>query len=505
MRRWVIISAALAFALCAANALANVPPTMDDQYVNTVENRAVTFELRAEDADIDPLNPAAHPLVFTILGGPDHGVLVGNLLDVYYRAPHEAVIKVTYIPARGFAGKDFVTLSVRDPFDKNSSGIVTIQIDVEAARRQGILSGTFETAATLDVQTGEFTVFRTKLKEVYRIAQLTLKGVAELKSETLGTTKRTVFDSLQLEGRVSFSNFSLTSTLDFEPGAALPEDMFESWRTTTRYTIAGLSLTHTSYFPNEFADACQTLVARAEIGSYTVSSSLRLEVIEGCEFGFSENRITVAWEFCNVPIRSELLITCAGFQEISFGARGIPVPAIAWFPRDIGLNLEVTFTPEEKSLSAAFEWRPNWINCIRVCAGLTKVDAGVPQLAGDTRVTGIAIYGLIVECPLPGDIYFRSATSLDEGKNMLMTGQTDYFEAIRIGGPLNSCCGIPGTWSVAIFFRASSTTLFDWGMTRAQADVGITDSFSASFELTSRSGELGDSTCELRFGCTVRW
>jgi len=505
MRRWVIIPITVAFVLCAADVLANVPPIMDDQYVTTVENRAVAFELRAEDADIDPLNPAAHPLVFSILGGPDHGVLVGNLLDVYYRAPHEAVVEVTYIPARGFAGTDFVTLSVRDPFDESSSGTVTIQIDVEAIRFQGILSGTFKTEVTVDVQTGEFTVFRTTLTEVYRIAQLTLKGIAGLKLETLGTAKRTVFDSLRLEGNVSFSTFSLASTIDFDPDAALPEDMFESWRTTTRFAAGGLSLTHTLYIPNDPSDAYQTLIARADIGRYTVASNLRLETIEECEFGFSENRITVAWEACDVSMRSELLMTCAGFQEISFGARGIPVPAIAWFPHGIGLNLEVTFTPEEKSMSAAFEWRPKWIDCIRVCAALSTADAGIPQVTGDTRITGIAIYGLIVECPLAGDMYFRSATSLDEGKNMLMTGQTDYFESIRIGGPLSSCCGVPGTWSVTTFFQVSSAQLFDWGMTRARADVGITDNFSASFELTSRSGELGDSTCELSFGWTVRW
>jgi len=505
MRRWIVIPVSCAFVLCAAHALANVPPIMDDQYVTTVENRAVAFELRADDADIDPLNPAAHPLVFTILAGPDHGVLVGDLLDVYYRAPHDAVVEVTYIPARGFAGTDFVTLSVRDPFDESASGIVTIRIDVEAARLQGILSGTFRTEATVDTQTAGFTVFRTTLTEVYRIAQLTLKGIAGVKLETLGTAKRTVFDSLRLEGRVSFSNFSLASTINFDPDAALPENMFESWRTTTRFAAGGLSLTHTLYIPTDPSDAYQTLIARADIGRYTVASNLRLETIEECEFGFSENRITVAWEACDVSMRSELLITCDGFQEASFGARGISLPAIAWLPRDIGLNLELTFTPQEKSLSAALEWRPSRIDCIRVSAALTTADAGISQVDGDTRITGIAIHGLIVECPLPGDMHFRSATSLVESKNMLITGQTDYFESIRIGGPLSSCCGIPGTWSVATFFQSSSTQLFDWGMTRANADVGITDNFGASFELTSRSGELGDSTCELSFGWTVRW
>ncbi|GAF69548.1 unnamed protein product, partial [marine sediment metagenome] len=110
--------------------LGNVPPTMDDQYVTTVEDTPVTFELRAQDVDIDPLNPDAHPLRFVLLEGPSHGILIGNMAEVRYEGPHDAVVELTYVPATGFVGTDLVTIAVYDPFDETASGTITIQIDV---------------------------------------------------------------------------------------------------------------------------------------------------------------------------------------------------------------------------------------------------------------------------------------------------------------------------------------------------------------------------------------
>ena len=84
MRRRELWLAGLLTVAGAWSALGNVPPTMDDQYVTTVQNTPVTFEIVAADEDIDPLNPDAHPLRFVLLDGPSHGLLIGDMEKVLY-------------------------------------------------------------------------------------------------------------------------------------------------------------------------------------------------------------------------------------------------------------------------------------------------------------------------------------------------------------------------------------------------------------------------------------
>ena len=179
-----------------AIAVGNVPPTMDDQYVTAVEDTPVTFDLRAQDEDIDPLNPDAHPLRFVLLEGPSHGVLIGDLKAVWYEGPHDAVVEMTYVPAAGFIGTDLVTIVVFDPFDETASGAITIQIDVAERRADGLLSGDWSMNATWVPQSGSFTVFATQLTETKTLDNpngfgmlhrgLQVYGYKVCKSEALG-------------------------------------------------------------------------------------------------------------------------------------------------------------------------------------------------------------------------------------------------------------------------------------------------------------------------------
>jgi len=86
-----------------------------------------------------------------------------------------------------------------------------------------------------------------------------------------------------------------------------------------------------------------------------------------------------------------------------------------------------------------------------------------------------------------------------------LTGQSDYFEAMRATGRLTGCCGVPGSWGLAMYFAAGSDQLFDWGMTTGRFDLTLNDHVNVDFELVNRSGELGDPAVELSFGWVVRW
>ena len=108
--------------------VANVAPTMEDQFVATIQDTPVDFVLRASDEDIDPIDPTAHPMRFVVLEGPTHGVLLGDLTDVRYEGPHDAVVAMTYVPADGYVGTDLVTIAVYDPFSETAQGTTRIAV-----------------------------------------------------------------------------------------------------------------------------------------------------------------------------------------------------------------------------------------------------------------------------------------------------------------------------------------------------------------------------------------
>jgi len=499
---WVLLLAAL-----SVPAFANVAPTMEDQYVTTVEDTSVLIEIRAEDGDIDPLNPSGHPMRFMLLEGPTHGVLVGDITDVKYRQEHIAYVELTYVPAEGFVGTDLITLIVVDPFDETAEGAITIQIDVEEQRAQGLLSGNWSAGFTYDVQTGEFTAFSTQITEVYRIANLTLQGTASLRMDTIGGVKTTVFDSLRLQGSYSFADVHINSTINFEPEAATTAELFDYWLLSTRWSLLDLSFAHTLYLSQTHSRSYQSLQVQGHVGPFGMSSFLRLDMDPNCDFQFDQNILSFYWTSCDdISITAVLRMGCGGFESLSFTASDIPVKRILWLPEDITFDAGLTFGLQEKALSTSIAWSPSSIGCVRMFAELTLgAYAGAAPVGGNTDILGISIYGIAVECTLPGDITFYSGTSMDPAKNSQVTGQVDYFEVLRLSGPLEACCGVPGYWRVATYWATASTMLFDWGMTVMSAQVSITDFLTLHGTTTVRSGDFGDPTVELAFGWTVRW
>ena len=264
---------------CSVLSFANASPTMDDQYILTVQDESVTFEIRAEDTDIDPLVEDSHPLTFSILEGPLHGVLVGDLTDISYRPPYIAAVEVTYVPADGYVGTDFITLAVSDPLGASALGAITIEIEIEPRRSIGILAGNWTTGVTYNTQTGGFTVFRTQFTEVYRVGMLTLKSVASIQMETHAGVKTMVFDSLRFQTDFSLGGIDHTSTLAFDPDAAIA-DVYDYWLSSTRFSLGDVDFTHTLYLPNSQTDSYQAFLARASVGSVSISNNLKFRHVD---------------------------------------------------------------------------------------------------------------------------------------------------------------------------------------------------------------------------------
>lgn len=488
--------------------LSNVAPIMEDQYVVTVQDNPVTFEIRAEDADIDPLDPTSHPLSFAILEGPIHGVLLTELSEVSYRAPHTAAVEMTYVPAEGFVGTDFITLSVTDPLGELVSGTATVEIEVTARKRSiGILAGNWNTEVTYNTQTGGFTAFRTLLTEVYRVGNLTIKSVASIQMKTLAGVKKMVFDSLRFEGDYAILNIDHTSTLAFDP-AASGGDLFDYWHTSTRFSLADVDFAHTLHLLNTQTDSYQALAVQVNVGSVSASNNLRFDLAPSCGFVFASNDTSVSWMWCDLTLRASIGFTCAGFQQLILRVSDVPIPGFGGLLEDIFFSAAMTFDMDGKSLAASVDWRPGTMSCVRLLSELDLSGPGAGPVTGTTVFESMSIYGLRIDCDIPsayGDVSFVSATSLEPGHNSIVTGQTDYFEMLRLSGPLQACCSYPGSWSVATYFNEGATQLFDWGMTLIRADIVLSNQFNFSFETVFRSGLFGDPKLEITVGWMARW
>mgnify|MGYP005838790683 CR=1 FL=1 len=492
---------------CSVLAFANASPKMDDQYILTTQDESVSFEIRAEDTDIDPLVENSHPLAFSILEGPIHGVLVGDMTKIAYRPPHVAVVEVVYVPADGYVGTDFITVKVTDALESSSSGVATIEIEIEPRRSIGILSGNWTTSVTYNTQTGGFTAFRTQFTEVYRVGTLTLKGIADIQMETTAGVKTMVFDSLRFQTDFSLGGIDHTSTLSFDPAAGLGA-FYDYWLASTRFSLLGIDFVHTLYLPDSQVDSYQSLSASTSIGSVSIANTLRFSMDADCGFPFSSNNTSVYWTWCNTTLGASIGFTCDGFAGLTLRASSIPISGFGWLYGDVELDTAIVFDMDGKSLSADLSWNPGSLGCFKVLAQLDVSGLGAGPTTGDVVMESIHIYGLRMECTLASDygpVSFVSATSLERAYNSTVTGQTDYFEMFRFSGPLLACCGYPGSWSVATYFNEHETMLFDWGMSLLRADVVLSDHFNFIFETVFRSGYFGDPKLELSVGWTTRW
>jgi len=488
-----VLVAALLVTLFGSVVIANVAPTMEDQYVTTVQDTAVTFTLRAQDEDIDPLDPGGHPLRFVILNGPTHGVIIGDLSEVRYVGPHDALVEVTYMPAVDFVGTDYLTVTVIDPFKESASGTTTIQVNVERERMVGLLSGSWDTSFTFDVQTSRFTAFRTRLTEVYRVGQLAVQGIAEWSLDTAGM----LFDSLQFQADFSLGGVvEVCSTLDFDPKASYP---FEYWRTTTSFSLFDVSFNHTFYFADPQTDSYQAINTWGNVGEVHYSNTLAFDMVEGCGFCFGRETLTLSWTWCEAQVSSTLSITDEGFQNLTIGVSDYAIDGLMLSSLGLHLDLTLSFTPTTKTLDPTLSLKNPRVGCLQL---LTKLDTSG---GSSTSVNGFSLYGIKFKYQFGDGITLQTATSLDSTENSAVTGHSDYFELLLLSGTTASCCGPPGMWSVATYFDSSSPLLFDWGMTLFRVDIGLTDRFSASTEISVRSAAAVGPPVELTLGWTARW
>jgi hypothetical protein len=98
----------------------------------TCRGERVALTLQATDPLVTEENVGEFR--FTILDGPVHGVLAGNLGGLRYEDPETASVALAYAPAAGFVGREQIDVKFEDPYGESSTAV--IDIDVTDCRGQ---------------------------------------------------------------------------------------------------------------------------------------------------------------------------------------------------------------------------------------------------------------------------------------------------------------------------------------------------------------------------------
>ena len=472
---------------------ANIPPTMEDQYVTTVEDTPVDIVIRARDEDIDPLDATAHLMRFVILEGPSHGVLIGDLTDVRYEGPYDVVVEVTYVPAEGFVGTDVVTIAAFDPFDETARGTVTIRIAVAATRVEGILSGRWGAEISYDLDAMGISSWTSRLTGVYRIGQWVVRGTIGMEGENLGEVKTTTVGPVQLEGAFAGDAVHLRSVVGFN-SEKTGKDTFDFLRTTAQFALSEVGVSHQLYLDDVQTRSYQTLTVRSTVDGVRIAGTMRTGKKAGGGFTFSQFTMSAAFTACQIYANGSF--TGEGFHSASIGMNDYPIPGFVDPSFGVYVDAVLRFTPEEKTLNPSLQLRTRWVDCVRILGRL--------MLDGTTGMDGFSLYGLAIREEI-GGVTFRSATALDPAKNASVTGQVDYFGLITLSGTTMTCEGATGTWSIATYFQNDHPALLGWGMTKTRVNVAISEELSISLSVTARTGGFGDPRMEIAFGWTFRW
>jgi hypothetical protein len=455
------------------------------------------FTLRAEDPDIDPADPTAHPMTFAVISGPEHGVLLGDLSEVDYEPPNDAFVWDSYQPAQGFLGRDELVVLATDPFGASSTAVIAI--DVVAEVLEDSLSGDWETWVSFNVQSTSMTAFRSKATLTYRIGSVVAEAVGTLEYSAFGPAPGPEFKSLTLSASLPLLQLgALESTLVLDP---LADPSFDFLLTNATIALGGLSLTYLGYL-----DAVQTLsysqvTVRATVCDARIESVTRFaEETLGCGTAFDLQTVAVDWNWCGVKLRGSLTLECGvGFGGFAFEVERLPVLGVssdtAWLYLDAALRYA---TGEEgKAFDASLGLSLPSFACVEMLTELV--------MDGPLRFDGLSVYGVRIRQTLAGGAEIRSDTSFVTAKNAQVTGYSDYFEALLLSGPMPTCCGGPGEWLVATYFNATDTTLFDWGMTMVLLDIGLGDHLRWTAQVVFRSGFFGDPVAEFTIGWKASW
>jgi len=297
-------------------------------------------------------------------------------------------------------------------------------------------------------------------------------GINEYAATLDLTLTDTVFDTLRAGVSGPLGPLSLNSTLSFNPSTL----GFVSWQTGITFSIYEVSFSDVFYVTTPQSSSYNQFTASGSIGDATFKASSKFGI---CPLAYWESSICVDWPWacCDTQLSACLQVSdTAGVSSLDVTLSDYTIfddlLGTRW-----GIDIALSYTPEEKTLSPTLKFQPDWFYCTDIEV-LGEIVAG-PQIAS---VAGISIYGIKGECAFGECLSLFIGESLAAAKNGSVTGKSDYFEVIGISGCFPSCCGSDGSFEIATYFGAGADALFDLALVTGELEFQLGRGISVSIE-----------------------
>lgn len=477
--------------LLVSSTAAAAPPVALDDVVTVFRDRATVVIFVAEDTGIDPSNPSAHPLEFSVREGPYAGELTGDLSALTYESAigvpgGRAVLELTYTPRSGYTGTDIIVFTATDPDGLSSVG--TIRINTVPPPTPPSLSGTFRFSFTED-DVARSAAFSLNLS--YQI------GALKADSSSAWSFSGGVLTWPSQRFSASFplgDSLRVRSTLSFNPGDLVTPPSFLSWQMDTRYAAPGLTVAHRFRFTGTGTGSYTHLQVTSQQDGFSFTSTAKFSL---CDFAFEEwvLRANAPWPSCDLSLGVGARVTQTGFDYASFTIGSIPVPEFHVEGFRVLAAVTIRFTTTSKTVSTSLTLQGRfWDCCVRLFTALAFDDESWGGF--------VDIYGVEFLLALADGIEVRSRTSFDPMRNRAITGHVEYFEELLLTGPLRTCCEDTGRWRAAIYFDEASSQLFSWGMTELSAELSLSQGLWANVGLVFRDGA---PPWEITVGFLITW
>ncbi|MGB2983701.1 MAG: hypothetical protein WBC63_07580 [Candidatus Bipolaricaulia bacterium] len=330
----------------------------------------------------------------------------------------------------------------------------------------------FELGGTLQMTVSWSDTVGFELNGISLSAFLSVEGF----TAQVGTSfANTGMDTFSVSANGTLGEVRLNSSLTFDPSTV----SFVSWQGGTAFSLLDLDVTNIVHVGVPQTASYTQFAVSGAAGGLSAQGTVKLGI---SPLVFSATNVCGTWDWtgCDTAITVCALLTGTdGFSSATvsmtdyvlfediFGIRG-------------SLDVAISFTLEEKTLTPTLKLQPDWFICPDIQL-LSEISAG-PGLAS---VEALLVYGIQGECEIGDHVTIRFAESLADEKNSAVTGKAEYFELIGVSGSLRSCCGSAGAFDVAAYFEsapAPSSALFGMGLITASFDVQIVSNFAFSFE-----------------------
>jgi hypothetical protein len=330
----------------------------------------------------------------------------------------------------------------------------------------------FETGGTLESSISVSKADGTAIDVIALNTFLTIEGF----TAQLQTAFRDVgMDTFSVAANGTLGKIRLNSSLIFDPSTV----SFVSLQGGAAFTLLDLEVTNIVYLGVPQTTSYTQFAVSGTSEGFSAQGTVRFGTCP-LEFWALNGCGTWKWPQCDTAINGCVLLTGAnGFTSATLSVSNLVLLEDVFGMQGI-LDATLSFTVDEKVFSPRFRFEPDWL----VCANIELLGE-IFVSSSPIEVNAMLIYGLVGECTLSNGVKFTFAESLSEEKNSSVTGKAEYWEVLRVSGPLPSCCDDAGSFEIGTYFGGTPpppSSLFGVGLFTASFDLRLFNGFGVTFD-----------------------